>query len=116
MGDLIKTWETDVIHLNDEMYERYERLKSDLDWWETVKYQFKKFASQTGVSKWQTERWDMLYIVPKMTNSLDTDRMKSENIMVVDAESGELIEVNAYDYFCTKKKFRSPYVKVSEHE
>jgi hypothetical protein len=42
--------------------------------------------------------------------------MKNETIMVVDAESGELTEVNAYDYFCTKWQYRSPYVSEREKE
>ena len=112
----IERFNTEVIKLNDEVYDRYERMKADQEWWETIKYQFKQFAKDTGISKWQTDRWTMNYIVPKPGTGLDTERMKNENIQIVDAQTGELVEVNAYDYFCTKRTFKSPYVSVKERE
>ena len=58
----------------------------------------------------------MNYITPKMGIGLDTEKMKESTIWITNAETGELDEVNAYDYFATKKTFRSPYVQVKEKE
>lgn len=115
-NELIQKWETDVIKLTDEAYERYERMLADIEWFDTLKYKFKEFAKETGISKWVTDAWTMNYIVTKPGKRIDTDRMKKENIMVVNAETGEIEEVNAYDYFCTKYTVSSPYVKVSENK
>ena len=103
-------------HLTEEFYDRYERLKTDLEWWETVKYQFKQFCKETGVNKLETDVFTWNYVVPKQIKTIDKDRMKNESVYVIDAESGELTEVNAYDYFCTKWQFRSPYVTEREKE
>lgn len=113
-NELIKKWEAEVIKLNDEMYERYERYLADKEWFDTLKYQFSQFAKQTGISKWSTDVWEMDYITPRPSKGIDTERMKNETILVVNAETGELEEVNAYDYFATKNTFRSPYVKTKE--
>lgn len=112
----IQKWENEIIHLNDEIYERYERMKADIEWFETLKFQFKKFAEETGISKWETDRWIMNYINPKPSRGIDTQRMKDEKIMVINAETGELDEVNAYEYFKTKWTFKSPYVQAKEKE
>jgi hypothetical protein len=112
----IEKFNTEIIHLDDEIYDRYERMKADIEWWDSIKYQFKKFAKETGISKWTTDRWVMNYITPKMGIGLDTEKMKESTIWITNAETGELDEVNAYDYFATKKTFRSPYVQVKEKE
>lgn len=108
----IQQWKNQ--YLTTEFYERYERMKTDLEWWETVKYQFRELCKDTGITKLETDVFTWNYIVPKGTKTIDKERMKNETIMVVDAESGELTEVNAYDYFCTKWQFRSPYVSERE--
>ena len=114
MNELIKKWEADVVKLTDESFERYQRMLADIEWFETVKYQFKEFAKQTGITKWVTDGWEMDCITPKSSKGIDTERMKKETILVVNAETGELEEVNAYDYFATKHTERSPYVKTRE--
>lgn len=115
MNELQK-FENEIVHLNDEMYDRYERMKADIEWWETVKFKFKEFAKQTGINKWTTDRWELNYITPKMSVGVDTQRMKDSTIWITNAQTGEIEEVNAYDYFATKKTFRSPYVQSKEKE
>lgn len=114
MNELIKKWEADVVKLTDDAYERYQRYLADKEWFETIKYQFGQFAKETGINKWETDMWEMNYIIPKTSKGIDTDRMKNETILVVNAETGELEEVNAYEYFATKHTYRSPYVKTKE--
>ena len=116
MNELIRKFETEIVHLDDEIYERYERMLSDIEWFDTLKFQFRKFAEETGINKWTTDRWQMSYIEQRPSKAIDTDRMKKENILIVNAETGELEEVNAYEYFCTKTVNRSPYVKAKERE
>lgn len=103
-------------YLTDEFYERYERMKTDQEWWETMKYQFKEICKETGTNKLETDVFTWNYIVPRGSKTLDKDRMKNEDIYVLNAETGELESVNAYDYFCTKWSFRSPYVSEREKD
>lgn len=103
-------------HLTEEFYDRYERLKTDLEWWETMKFQFKEICKETGINKLETDVFTWNYIVPRPTKTLDKERMKNEFIYLPDAETGEMKPVNAYDYFCTKWSFRSPYVSEREKD
>ena len=113
----LQRWENEVIHLNEEIYERYERMKADEEWFDTLKFQFKQFAEKSGVTKWETERWVMDYIKPdKPEVRADTERMKNSDIEIVNAETGEVEKVNAYEYFCKKGKPKAPYVKCKEKE
>ena len=112
----IRHFEKDVVKVNDEFYEKYEQYLALKDWFETVKFQFGKFAGETGVSKWTNDRFTLSYIVSKPSKGLDTERMKKESILVPNGQTGELEEVNAYEYFATKYTKRNPYVKAKENE
>lgn len=115
-NEVVKHFEQDVVKLDDEFYEKYEQYLALKDWFETVKFEFGKFADQSGINKWTTDRFTMSYIVSKPAKGIDTERMKKESIMVVNASTGEMEEVNAYEYFCTKYTKRKPYVMAKENE
>ena len=86
----------------DVIFDKLEEYKTAIEWMETFKYQFKKFCEEQGYNKWETDYFIMNYIGETTSARVDTKLMKSTNIYIVNAETGELEEVNAYDYFSTR--------------
>ena len=86
----------------DIVLDKFEQMRELEEWFSTYKYIFKAFAEKTGINKYETDYFRMNYIPDGEQTRADTKRLKEENIWVVDAESGELTEVNAYEYFKTK--------------
>jgi len=118
MNDLIQTKINEVIKTDEEFYQHYENLKTEIEWFDTIKYKFKEivepYVAEGCNFSWKNDVFGLQLIKPfqKKTKEIDKDRMKATNIMIVNAESGELEEVNAYDYFATKEKNPTkPYVK-----
>lgn len=83
------------------IFDKLEEYKSAVEWFETFKYQFKKLCDKHGIKKWETDYFMMNYIPEGISLKVDTKRMKETNIYVLNAETGELEEVNAYEYFKT---------------
>lgn len=102
--------------VTEETFDRLEEYKSLCDWMDTFKFVLGRAMEQNGIKKWETPYYNFTHIGEGTTSKQDTDRMKKETVWIVNAESGELEEVNAYDYFQRFKKtsVRSAYVKISE--
>ena len=99
MNDLVTKEMLEVGAVSDEVLDKLEEYKTLNEWFDTFKFEFKKACEEYGIKKWETDYFLMNYIEDTFTKRVDTNRMKNENIYVVNAESGELEEANAYEYF-----------------
>ena len=88
-------------YVPEVIFDKLEDYKTAIEWMETFKYQFKKFCEEHGIKKWETDYFMLNYIPEGICLKVDTKRMKETNIYVLNAETGELEEVNAYEYFKT---------------
>ena len=84
------------------IFDKLEDYKTAIEWMETFKFQVKKAMEENGVKKWSTDYFTFDYINETESVKVDTKRMKETNIYVMDAVSGELEEVNAYEFFSKK--------------
>lgn len=123
MNDIIQAKANEVIKVDLDYENKYENMLMLKDWWETEKLKFKKVAlpyTNPGENaKVKLDRFTFQLIYPKdeLSYEIDTDRMKRETIQVVDGVTGEVTDVNAYEYFCTKPVLpREPYVRVTDEE
>lgn len=95
------------------IFDKLENYKTAIEWMETFKFLFKQFCEETGTKSWETDYFLMNYIAETESARVDTKRMKETNIYVMDAVSGELEEVNAYEFF-TKKSVVKAHVSYKE--
>ena len=95
------------------IFDKLEDYKTAIEWMETFKFQVKKAMEENGVKKWSTDYFTFDYINETESAKVDTKRMKETNIFVMDALSGELEEVNAYEFF-TKKSVVKAHVTYKE--
>ena len=89
---------------SEEVFEIAEDWKTANDRMDVLKFQFKQLAEKTGIKKWETDYFTMVYVAETTSVKVDTKRLKNENIMILNAETGELEELNAYEYFKTSSK------------
>lgn len=100
-------------YVPEVIFDRLEEYKSAVEWFDTFKFQVRKAMEQNGVKKWSTDYFTFDYINETESAKVDTKRMKETNIFVMDAVSGELEEVNAYEFF-TKKSIVKAHVTYKE--
>lgn len=112
-SDLITREMIDVGFVTDEILDKIEEYKASQEWMETFKYEFQKFCNVQGYNKWETDYFILNYIGETTSVRVDTKRMKETNVYILNALTGELEEVNAYDYF-TKKSIVKPHVTYKE--
>ena len=93
--------------VSEELLDKLEDYKSSQEWFETFKFQFQKACEQFGLNKWETDYFLMNYIGETTSMRVDSKRMKESLIYVPDALTGELVEVNAYDYFSKKSPVKA---------
>ena len=113
MNELITREMLDMGVVTDEILDKVEQYKALNEWMETFKFQFKKFCEEHGYSKWETDYFFMNYVAETTSTRVDTQRMKDTNIYIADALTGELNEVNAYEFFA-KKSVVKPHVTFKE--
>ena len=113
MNELITREMLDMGVVTDEILDKYEQYRELSEWMETFKYQFKKFCEEHGYSKWETDYFFMNYVGETVSTRVDTQRMKETDIYIADALTGELNEVNAYEFF-SKKSVVKPHVTFKE--
>lgn len=113
MNEIITKEMLDVGFVTDEILDKVEEYKTSCEWMETFKYEFKKFCETHGYNKWETDYFLMNYIGETTSVRVDTQRMKETNVYIADALTGELVEVNAYEFF-TKKSIVKPHVTFKE--
>lgn len=89
------------------IFDKLEEYKTALEWMDTFKYKFQKFCEENGFTKWETDYFMMNYIGETESVRVDTQRMKTTPVYVLNAETGELEEVNAYEYFTKKSKVKA---------
>ena len=95
------------------IFDKLEEYKTALEWMDTFKYKFQKFCEENGFNKWETDYFLMNYVGETTSVRVDTQRMKETNIYITDALTGELNEVNAYEFF-SKKSVVKPHVTFKE--
>lgn len=100
-------------YVPEVIFDKLEDYKTAMEWMETFKFQVKKAMEENGVKKWSTDYFTFDYINETESAKIDTKRMKETNIYVMDAVSGELEEVNAYEFF-TKKSVVKAHVTYKE--
>ena len=119
MNDIVEAKAKEIIKIDEDYDNRYETMLMLEDWWEEEKHKYRTVAlpytdpGENTTVKIDRYTFQLIYPKDKLTFGIDTDRMKRETIQVVDGETGEVMDVNAYDYFCTKPILpKGPYVKV----
>lgn len=91
----------------EAIFDKLEEYKTALEWMDTFKYKFQKFCEENGFTKWETDYFMMNYIGETESVRVDTSRMKTTPVYVLNAETGELEEVNAYEFFTKKSKVKA---------
>lgn len=102
-------------YVPEVIFDKLEEYKTAIEWMETFKYLFKTYCEENGVKSWETEYFKMIYVDETESTKIDTKRMKETNIFVMDAVSGELEEVNAYEFF-SKKSIVKAHVTYKEKQ
>ena len=112
-----------IIKVDEDYDSKYETMLMLEDWWKEEKHKYRTVAlpytnpGENTTVKIDRYTFQLVYPKDKLTYTIDTDRMKRETIQVVNGETGEVMDVNAYDYFCTKPILpKEPYVKVKVEE
>lgn len=113
MNELVTLEQVQLGIVTDEVLDIAEDYKTAAERMETLKFQFKQLAEKTGIKKWETDYFVMTYVAETESVRVDTKRLKNEYVYVVNGDSGELEEVNAYDYFKTSS-IKSAYVNYKE--
>ena len=107
MNELITKEMVDGGYVPEVIFDKLEEYKTAVDWFETFKYQFRKICEETGINKWETDYFLLNYIADGVSSRVDTKRMKETNIYVLNGDTGELDEVNAYEYFKTTNSVKA---------
>lgn len=107
MNELITREMVETGVASDYVLNKIEEYKTAVEWMDTFKYEFQKFCEENGLKKWETDYFNMNYIGLTFQNRVNTNKMKNSSIYVIDGETGELVEVNAYDYFLTKSPMKA---------
>ena len=120
MNEIINAKAKEIFKIDEDYDNKYETMLMLEDWWKEEKHKFCTIAlpyTDPGKStslKIDRYKFQLVYPKDKITYTIDTERMKREEVQIVDGETGEVTTVNAYDYFCTKPVLpKEPYVKVS---
>lgn len=92
----------------EEVFDKIEEYRTAIQWMEMFKFELAKAMKENGIKKFEADDYIFSYIDETIQKRTDTERMKNESVYVLNAETGELDEVNAYDYFIKN-------VKVKEH-
>lgn len=98
---------------SEQVFDLVEEYKTANEKMKTLKYQFQKLCEELGLTKWETDYFYMNYIDETTSTKVDVERMKSTDIYITDALTGELEEVNAYEFF-TKKSVTKAHVTYKE--
>lgn len=97
-----------------EMIDQYNYINDQFD---TFKYQVRKIMEDNGVSKWETDLFTVTLTQDTTTTKVDTDKLKSTNVYISNADTGELEEVGAYDFFTHKVAQKGSFrMKVKEEK
>ena len=91
----------------EEVFELIEDFKTAKERIETLKYQFEELNKKYGVRLWETDCFKMTHIDETESSRVDTKRMKETFFDVVDANTGDVHRVNAYDFFVKKVKVKA---------
>lgn len=110
MNELVTLEQVQTGTASEEVFDLVEELKTAQDRMETLKYQFQQIAERTGIKKWETDYFTLTYVEETKSVRVDSGRMKDTLIYIVNAQSGELEEVNAYDYFSKKSPVKAHVV------
>lgn len=94
-------------YVPEVIFDKLEEYKTAIEWMETFKYLFKTYCEENGVKSWETEYFKMTYVDETESERVDTKKMKETDIYVMDAVSGELEEVNAYEFFSKKSTVKA---------
>jgi len=123
MNEIVETKAKEIIKVDEDYDNKYETMLMLEDWWKEEKHKYRTVAlpytnpGENTTVKIDRYTFQLVYPKDKLTYTIDTDRMKRETIQVVNGETGEVADVNAYDYFCTKPILpKEPYVKVKVEE
>lgn len=90
-----------------EVLELFEQKRYIEERFETFKYLFKTYCEEYGFTKWETDYFTMNYIGETMAQKVDIKKMKETDIYVADAETGEMEQVNAYEFFSYKSPVKA---------
>lgn len=99
MNDIITKEMVEGGYVPEVIFDKLEDYKTAIEWMDTFKFQFKKFCEEHGVKKWETDYFMLNYIENTVSERVDVQRMRKTDVYILDAETGELEKVNAYDYF-----------------
>lgn len=93
--------------VTDEILDKIEEYKASKEWFEIFKHSVQKACEENSIKKWETDYFSMIYIEETKSPKIDTDRMKNTMIYIADAVTGELVEVNAYEFFTKKSAVKA---------
>lgn len=79
-----------------DMIEEYLTINDKID---TFKFQVKELMKENGIKKWETDLFTFTFKDGFVSRRADTAKLKETSVYITNAETGELEEVNAYDYF-----------------
>lgn len=98
MANLTKVEKLNAL-LTEQVTDMIEQYKFIQDQMETFKFKVKEAMKENDVKKWETDLFTVTLRDGFASKRADTAKMKNESIYITNAETGELEEVNAYDYF-----------------
>lgn len=97
-----------------EMIDQYKYINEQMD---TFKFIVKQLMEKNGIGKWDHELFTITLTNDTTTTKIDTAKLKETKIMITDALTGELMEVNAYDFFTYRTTQKGSFrMKVKEEK
>lgn len=117
MGLLVMNEITEILERNGivtkETFDKIEEYKTAVEWMDTFKYILKAAMKKYNIKKWDSDDYIFSLIPDGTQKRVDTERIKNTMIYIPNAETGELEEVNAYEFFC-KNVFVKEHITVRE--
>lgn len=101
MNELTKTEKLNAL-LTEQVREMFDQYKFINDQMDTFKYQLRKVMEENDINKWETDLFSVQITADTTTTKVDTNKLKASQVYISNAETGELEEVGAYDYFTHK--------------
>lgn len=80
----------------DELIQQWLTINEQV---EMIKYKLGKVMFENNIDKWETDYFTLSLIYGHYQRRADVKKMHETKVFVTNSETGELEEVNAFDYF-----------------
>lgn len=116
MNELTKLEKLNAL-LTEKVRDMLEQRAYIEEQFDTFKYQVRKVMEENDIRKWETDLFTVTITPDTKSTKVDTDKLKNTKVFITNAETGELEEVGAYEFFTHKVDVKGSFrLKVREEK